>query len=533
MGLRAQVHDSVLASNWVGQLGGGIFAGYQARLVGVRFHDNHASFGGAVAVLGANVTMHGCNAEWGGAIVGGGGLYVSQGEGGTGALTMSECALANNSAGWGGGGACLFLGGALEIHNSSVAYNSAAAGNGGALVVVTGGNATGNPELAALLNSTIAGSPTLEQLSADELGLVLDTALTVVATHFTGNRAEQGHGAVLHLDVPERLRLNMSEVRMEGNAAARGAGDCLYWHTANRAQEEGAAPECLSCTCDRQTESLFTTNPVTFAVHQPLGTPAPDPIGATSTEHIDPPITYVGSDPCSECVAGLDCIGGNEFVVEDGYWMAVDSASKACDGDDVQCTFDRVYECQVAAACASQERAGRQAEEVELLEQESLCRTGYATGVVLCGACSEGYEVGEDSTCIACPPLWAVMLRISFISLILLAILVLVVRIGQKVSMTQESLVQANDTRDDTASMATITKGTSGIIIGWMQVAAQSLFIFDADCIPELYGEFLGVINVFNLPITEWLAVSCLMDELQTAGVPMPDGGFYFDFYFR
>ncbi|KAK3239324.1 hypothetical protein CYMTET_50741 [Cymbomonas tetramitiformis] len=221
------------------------------------------------------------------------------------------------------------------------------------------------------------------------------------------------------------------------------------------------------------------------------------------------------------------------FVVEDGYWMAVDSASKACDGDDVQCTFDRVYECQVAAACASQERAGRQAEEVELLEQESLCRTGYATGVVLCGACSEGYEVGEDSTCIACPPLWAVMLRISFISLILLAILVLVVRIGQKVSMTQESLVQANDTRDDTASMATITKGTSGIIIGWMQVAAQSLFIFDADCIPELYGEFLGVINVFNLPITEWLAVSCLMDELQTAGVPMPDGGFYFDFYFR
>ncbi|KAK3239326.1 hypothetical protein CYMTET_50743, partial [Cymbomonas tetramitiformis] len=294
------VHDSVLASNWVGQLGGGIFAGYQARLVGLRFHDNHASIGGAVAVLGANVTMHGCNAEWGGAIAGGGGLYVSQGEWGTGTVTMSECVLANNWAGWGGGAAGLHLGGVLEIHNSSVAYNSAARGNGGALVVVTAGtgklaNATGNPELAALLN-TAAGSPALEQLSADELGLVLDTALTLVATHFTGNRAEQGHGAVLHLDVPEALRLNMSEVRMEGNAAARGAGDCLYWHTVNRTQEEGAAPECLSCTCDGQTESLFTTNPVAFAVHQPLGTPAPDPIGATSTEHIDPPITYVGLD---------------------------------------------------------------------------------------------------------------------------------------------------------------------------------------------------------------------------------------------
>ncbi|KAK3274754.1 hypothetical protein CYMTET_17080 [Cymbomonas tetramitiformis] len=240
-----------------------------------------------------------------------------------------------------------------------------------------------------------------------------------------------------------------------------------------------------------------------------------------------------GSDPCSECVAGLDCIGGNEFVVEDGYWMAVDSASEACDGDDVQCTFDRVYECQVAAACASQVRAGRQAEEVELLEQDSLCRTGYATGVVLCGACAEGYEVGEASTCVACPPLWAAILRISCILLTLLVMLVLVMRLVQKVSLTQESLVQAIDTTDDTASMATITKGTYGIIIGWMQVAAQSLFIYDADCIPELYGKFLGMINVFNFPIMEWLAVSCLMDELQTAGVPMPDGGFYFNFYFR
>eukprot|EP00854_Cymbomonas_tetramitiformis_P005417 gene5417-6569_t len=113
------------------------------------------------------------------------------------------------------------------------------------------------------------------------------------------------------------------------------------------------------------------------------------------------------SAPCVACPEGLDCPGGNVFVVKQGYWVAPSAA--LCDVDDMSCFLDRVSECEVAEACESEgTRTATSPAEVTSLE---LCNAEeYSAGVLCSGSfvpvCASGYiRPSLVAECERCPPL--------------------------------------------------------------------------------------------------------------------------------
>jgi hypothetical protein len=239
MGSSLDISDSMIASN---------------RATGGRGGDNPSSFsaaplgaggsgvGGGLYVNGGLLTMANCtvasNQGTGGAggaygfpgnSVGGGfcnengrltvtGSTLSDnsasaftGEGGgiwnVGTLTVSNCTLAGNSAGYAGGGIYNF--GALTVSNSTLSGNSARYGGG-----------IYNSLALTVNNSTLAGNTASGYLPAGGGGIYNDYVLTVNNSTLSGNSAAWGGGILNELTATATL--NNSTV--SGNHAGFGGG---------------------------------------------------------------------------------------------------------------------------------------------------------------------------------------------------------------------------------------------------------------------------------------------------------------------
>ena len=87
-----------------------------------------------------------------------------------------------------------------------------------------------------------------------------------------------------------------------------------------------------------------------------------------------------GADVCAQCPhdGGLECIGGMEFNVLPGWWLAPDA--KGCRSAD--CVLDRVYECDAPDACIM--NSSTSVKSFSQFEDLQLCRYGYDPTVVKC-----------------------------------------------------------------------------------------------------------------------------------------------------
>ncbi|KAK3278883.1 hypothetical protein CYMTET_13210 [Cymbomonas tetramitiformis] len=118
--------------------------------------------------------------------------------------------------------------------------------------------------------------------------------------------------------------------------------------------------------------------------------------------------TDFNTSQCVSCdgVDGLQCHGGADFSVDDGYWLseqAANAGTEVCSNNSKakECFFKYIYPCDIDSACTS-DTAGRQGTGPESVSLLQLCGAGHAKGTVLCGSCQEGYEY-VMSECIRCP----------------------------------------------------------------------------------------------------------------------------------
>ncbi|KAK3258118.1 hypothetical protein CYMTET_32823 [Cymbomonas tetramitiformis] len=224
---------------------------------------------------------------------------------------------------------------------------------------------------------------------------------------------------------------------------------------------------------------------------------------------------------CAVCAGtGITCLGGNNYTLDDGYWIATGSVNKcvAAGGDSTACLFSRIYECVDPLLCqadAPRINSGGS----PTLEDSLLCRAGANAGIVLCGACEAGhYYRAQESACKQCPDQGpAVLLQVIGLCgcLLLMGLLVRGVVHNMRSNMvTQEMVAEFSDFVCESDSARMEAPAVFSIWCGWMQVAGQTMDIFDADVIPELYQGFLRVTEVFNFRILDFFGVPCMLAAL-------------------
>ncbi|KAK3240203.1 hypothetical protein CYMTET_49941 [Cymbomonas tetramitiformis] len=247
------------------------------------------------------------------------------------------------------------------------------------------------------------------------------------------------------------------------------------------------------------------------------------------------------SNECSSCLdTGLTCTGGNQFEVQVGQWLAVESATKACGDDDPQCVFDRVYSCNQEAPCTPEggQPVSGSANSSVYISQAAQCGEGYDAAVPLCGRCLVGYARTVAGDCKGCPSPLLLSLTISgaVLFLVLLAVILWAVirlnpsRFRSKVTEVCSTRVAGGmkrtarmstteTTTETTGSNSAATSASTSIFFGMMQVSGQTIIVFDAAIIPNIYETFLRISAVFNFDLLSWLQISCVTYYLVDSNV--------------
>ncbi|KAK3259308.1 hypothetical protein CYMTET_31689 [Cymbomonas tetramitiformis] len=255
-----------------------------------------------------------------------------------------------------------------------------------------------------------------------------------------------------------------------------------------------------------------------------------------------------GNMSCSSCgdTEGLVCPGGATFQVEDGYWVAPNAAYCA---EDVECFLDRVYQCEVAAACTTAEdgdaldrRTGAGAASVGNL---SLCNEKSYQGGVLCGGaevsvCSYDHYVSPtQARCIPCQAIHWILINIMVMVLLAGAVIYFVYFLFSRGS-SQQLAGQANSPlpRQATGSRDDWDKGIEmgdnlnkirsilSLILGYFQVLGSLPTVFGG-AVPSLLLSFTSVIRtVSNFTVIDF---KCLIYYL-TAN-QRNNGFFKYTFY--
>ncbi|KAK3241864.1 hypothetical protein CYMTET_48410 [Cymbomonas tetramitiformis] len=191
------------------------------------------------------------------------------------------------------------------------------------------------------------------------------------------------------------------------------------------------------------------------------------------------------------------CPGGNNFTLEDGYWIANGAIAVACGTDDPQCLLDRVVRCDIDEACTAPNAGGARSNTNGSMEvsPEVLCAEGYDSEVVLCGACQMGYEMLPTRICQRCPDKWATWVRLLVsmcsIPLLLRALLHFLTSINsEKMHM---SLMNTRKLQR--------TKGLFDVALGHVQVMSQHMVVFDVMRMPPLFQAFMRFPGLLSLDL--------------------------------
>ncbi|KAK3278575.1 hypothetical protein CYMTET_13491 [Cymbomonas tetramitiformis] len=237
---------------------------------------------------------------------------------------------------------------------------------------------------------------------------------------------------------------------------------------------------------------------------------------------------------CTSCKdSGMTCHGGSDFTLDDGYWMAYDSIGAACNVSDTQCFIDRVYLCDVEAACTTEyERTNVPGSH---LPATAVCASGYNNDTVLCGSCERGYSANAAKECVQCPHDITAYVTSILWTLVIFAMIYVGVRYAMSIMSTRQSNRVAT-TFEDGEDIPELAGATFGIWCGWMQVAGQTLDIYDTEVVPNMYRYFLVVPGALDLNIFKMMNTTCIMNWALgdgNAGVLAFVDGFRLNFMFH
>ncbi|KAK3278487.1 hypothetical protein CYMTET_13578 [Cymbomonas tetramitiformis] len=241
---------------------------------------------------------------------------------------------------------------------------------------------------------------------------------------------------------------------------------------------------------------------------------------------------------CVECDPDqMECHGGSNYTLEDGYWMPP-SAAASCSGRDedyTECILDRVVRCHVPDGCESSVDAARSNQNGSAsLETSLLCAEGYDNAVVLCGGCAKGYFPLSTGSCISCPePAWLVWLQLGLtglgIFLIAMVIAMYLERIKKKRAEVSNQVametIHCNDIDVSSSHSAMIS-----ILSGFTQVALLTGKVYPSDAYPPYFNIFMHVISVFDMSLS-WLNLRCAEYSIYGDNMSADSGNFYLSFY--
>ncbi|KAK3286570.1 hypothetical protein CYMTET_5882 [Cymbomonas tetramitiformis] len=230
------------------------------------------------------------------------------------------------------------------------------------------------------------------------------------------------------------------------------------------------------------------------------------------------------SVPCESCdeVSGLTCHGGNEFSIDDGYWMAFQSAATHCAANATQCILDRVHSCLDAFSCKPNQTAVYAGMSTWHDRESAQCSSGHSSAV-LCGECLENHHRTNQGKCKDCGPnaAWHVFRFLSTVAALCLLVY-LVWKAYQRIDHVHHQQFFR------TAKHVSTPQAAVSIFLGYMQVSSQWFVVFGSE-IPEPYKSFLHGLSTFSLTPETWLGMSCLIYATSRGSL---SAGFYASFAF-
>eukprot|EP00854_Cymbomonas_tetramitiformis_P005365 gene5365-6510_t len=220
------------------------------------------------------------------------------------------------------------------------------------------------------------------------------------------------------------------------------------------------------------------------------------------------------SQACISCEgSGLLCLGGDQFAVQPGYWLAAGSA-RSCAADDPQCVLDRVHMCTPEEACPGNASSLHYDGDVAYIPEGIYCETGYRADTVVCGVCATGYErvtSGECHTCMISTELhWGLLAG---------ALAVALVGGWAFYRWKMRGLSAPTFTKTNTTVWTNYLKAREdyrpqaflAIAVGHIQVVSQQLLVYDAKYIPSLFRRMLAYPEVLNISLVRMLGLQCVV----------------------
>ncbi|KAK3265117.1 hypothetical protein CYMTET_26181 [Cymbomonas tetramitiformis] len=557
---------SNFSGNRASKAGGGIynFNGTADEKEPCIFRENSAESGGAVATLSARLVLEGSAIE-GNSASHGGGVWV----GNHSALTLTAVTLRANCAGADGGGVYVASHVAeFAVHECSVEGNNASAYGGGAFLQ--------RPSSASTLRSVhfatnwagAAGAnvywehhahatwPSCKNCTVGSMEAVDDPeADPIMATSATDFWLMQG-GAVLGTTTKGESRVSFDPpltyvaVDAYGNptwlvsepivvAKVEDLEVSLSGSTvATYAPEEGAAFTALVITARPGLDVSLTFEPQQAPTWRSVTVVVELELCAAGERYVE------GAERCEECAPatlkltnssarcgacdeeGVVCHGGARWTLGSGYWQAALSAGRcaadlAPGSEPWECMFSRVYACAAAAACTSSDTQRTSDGEVAIAA-ENQCAEGHRSDVVLCGACSPGYEMMYDGACRRCAgsaaQRWGTSAAVAGALMALAAFgarLMFFVTKAQPLESGGRRISRISSVVNRTFARTKKQLYISSllrILCNHAQLLAQHTIVFDADVFPGVYsGVAAQVTGVVTVSLVRWLRIQCLV----------------------
>ncbi|KAK3285879.1 hypothetical protein CYMTET_6530 [Cymbomonas tetramitiformis] len=233
------------------------------------------------------------------------------------------------------------------------------------------------------------------------------------------------------------------------------------------------------------------------------------------------------STACESCegIDGLRCLGGSQFILEDGYWMSSEYIEAYCDISEAECAISKVHECALTEACSTPNMPNRTNVQGEpYIRTDILCNTenGYRSNSVICAGCEAGYHYHTTSGCLVCPS----QRHLVWIHLLGLLLSIVVIFLVCTKILTYVQGVSPFSAKSARAQIR--SKTLVGILVGHVQVMSQTLLVFSSTTVPPLYKDFLvDTVMYVNLSLTDWIPLSCLAYSL---GAEVSQTSFYWEF---
>ncbi|KAK3266590.1 hypothetical protein CYMTET_24796 [Cymbomonas tetramitiformis] len=224
----------------------------------------------------------------------------------------------------------------------------------------------------------------------------------------------------------------------------------------------------------------------------------------------------------------LECLGGDAYVVCQGSYLAPQARHCA---QDTKCLLDRVYKCEVAAACTTNNGAavcgadeavasGRYAQGSASVAELQVCDEEEYVGSesVLCGSnvpvgCSQDHYVSlMKDACHKCGSRVAVLFTFLAVGTVLLFLGALVLLLLTHRSQNEDfKVLQSELSSEGLLKYTQMNKARHAfsLLVGYCQVIGQLSTIFSVDLIPSDLNPFISVLSLANIDVPFMLNMEC------------------------